>query len=153
MYRKRPLNARPSVVIARIKNKKKKPYLREPESPRSNEVPTGIRERAAFAVDLSKVKRIRSKIVTRSRDGPVDHGFIDGSAASSSLYQLYSVFTMFCGDRGLATVSSSRGPTAAISGTAKQQSQSSVLASLTRMILSYGLRTPSHGPPGRRRFM
>lgn len=65
----------------------------------------------------------------------------------------YRVFIMFGGDIGLAMVKSKRGPAAAISGTAKQQSQSSVLASFTRRILSYGRRIPSHGPPGRKRFM
>lgn len=66
---------------------------------------------------------------------------------------LYKVFTIFCGDKGLAIVRSKRGPAAAMSGTAKQQSQSSVLVSFTRRILSYGRKMPSHGPPGRKRFM
>lgn len=43
---------------------------------------------------------------------------------------------MLGGDTGRATVRSKRGPAAAINGTAKQQSQSSVLASFTRRILS-----------------
>lgn len=57
------------------------------------------------------------------------------------------------GDTGLAIVKSKREPAAAMSGTARQQSQSSVLASFTRKILSYGRRTPSQGPPGLKRFM
>lgn len=60
---------------------------------------------------------------------------------------------MFWGERGLATVRSSLAPAAAINGTARQQSQSSVDASLTRRIRSYGFKTPSHGPPGRNLFI
>lgn len=70
-----------------------------------------------------------------------------------AIVSIYKVFTMFCGDKGLATVRSKRGPAAAMSGTAKQQSQSSVLVSFTRRILSYGRKMPSHGPPGRKRFI
>lgn len=54
---------------------------------------------------------------------------------------------------GRATVKSSRAPAAAMSGTARQQSQSSVLVLLTRMILSYDFNTPSHGPPGLKRLI
>lgn len=56
-------------------------------------------------------------------------------------------------DKGLATVKSKREPAAAINGTARQQSQSSVFESLTRSIRSYGLKIPSQGPPGLKRFI
>lgn len=77
----------------------------------------------------------------------------DSSSRIAVVTSAYKVFTIFCGDKGLAIVRSRRDPAAAIRGTAKQQSQSSVLASLTRRILSYGCRTPSQGPPGRKQFM